>query len=129
MNSDSKKWRILIVEDHRILRKTLRMVLEDIPEIVVAGEAETGAEAIKACRTDTFHLVLLDLRLPDISGPEVARILKARDAGIKILGLSVQDDDVFRQQMLDAGADAFASKLDGGESLIKAIQALTSRKI
>ncbi len=121
MTSDAEKLRVLIVDDHEAIRTSLRMILEDRPDMMVAGEAATGGEAIEACRTESYDVVLLDVRLPDIMGPEVARILRADGFSARIIGLSMRDEAFVRQQMASAGADAFVSKAAGIDYLIDTI--------
>ncbi len=65
---------------------------------------------------------MLDIRLPDMSGPEVAQALRVRGIKAKIIGLSMRDEEGVRRQMLNAGADAFVSKAAGAERLIEAIR-------
>jgi len=123
MASYSQTLRILIVEDHPTMREVLAGVLNDLPGVTVAGEAATGAEALESCRNQTFDLVLLDTRLPDMNGTEVIRALREKDtSGIKILGMSVKDDAYDRAPILRAGADAFVSKLNGLDPLHDAVQ-------
>jgi len=123
MASYSQTLRILIVEDHPTMREVLAGVLNDLPGVTVAGEAATGAEALESCRNQTFDLVLLDTRLPDMNGTEVIRALREKDtSGIKILGMSVKDDAYDRAPILRAGADAFVSKLNGLDPLVDAVR-------
>lgn len=129
MTSNSQKLRILLVEDHPTMRGVLVRALEELPEVTVAGEAATGAEALEFCRKQTFDLVLLDTRLPDMNGTEVIRALRKEDtSGIKILGMSVKDDAFDREPILRAGADAFVSKLDGLYPLYDAVRAFLPSK-
>lgn len=124
MEKDNEDTWVLIVDDHAVLRESLRMILEDVPGIIVAGEAENGAEALEACRNNIYDVVLLDVRLPDRSGCEVARSLKSNGCPAGIIGLSMRDEVKVREQMLNAGADDFVSKAAGAENLIEAIRAL-----
>lgn len=125
MNSEKKKLRILLVDDHAVLRQSIRMILEDLPDMMVAGEAESGAAAVKACKDDVYDVVLLDVRLPDFTGQEVARKLKALPGRMKIIALSMRDEDIVRQEMHRAGADGFVSKADGADALINKIREYT----
>ncbi|MFP4349599.1 MAG: response regulator [Thermodesulfobacteriota bacterium] len=122
MNSEKKKLRVLLVDDHAVLRQSIRMMLEDLPDMVVSGEAESGAAAVDACRSNDYDVVLLDVRLPDFTGQEVARKLKALPSKVKIIALSMRDEEIVRQEMYRAGADGFVSKADGADALIGKIR-------
>ena len=122
MTSDKMKLRILLVDDHAVLRQSIRMMLEDLPDMGVAGEADSGAAAIEACRSNDYDVVLLDVRLPDSTGQEVARKLKALSSEMKIIALSMRDEEIVRQEMYRAGADGFVSKADGAGALIEKIR-------
>ncbi len=126
MDREAKKLRVLIVDDHEILRESLRMTLEDIPDLEVAGEAASGAEALDACRSGSYDVILLDIRLPDQPGHQVAQAMRSQGVSGKIVALSMRDEDAARKQMINAGADAFVSKADGVDALIDAIRKCTS---
>ncbi len=125
MTSDKKKLRILLVDDHAVLRQSIRMMLEDLPDMGVAGEADSGAAAVEACRSNDYDVVLLDVRLPDFTGQEVARKLRALSSDIKIVALSMRDEEIVRQEMYRAGVDGFVSKADGADALIQKIRECT----
>ncbi len=112
MDSSSKKLRILIVDDHAMMRDSLRLILNDMNDMAVAEEAGTGALALELCRKQSFDVILLDHRLPDMTGQEVARRIKKLGTKTKIVAISMNDDEWVRQEMLGAGADLFAAKTD-----------------
>ncbi len=117
------KLRLLIVDDHSVMRESLRMVLEDTGDITITGEAEDGNAALAACRSNTYDVILLDIRLPDLPGYEIAQALRAEGCRAKIIALSMRDEKSIQEQMIEAGADAFVSKADGSVRLIEAIRA------
>ncbi len=112
MDSSSKKLRILIVDDHAMMRDSLRLILNDMADMAVAEEAGTGAQTLELCRKQSFDVILLDHRLPDMTGQEVARRIKELGTKTKIVAISMNDDERVRQEMLSAGADIFAAKTD-----------------
>lgn len=125
MIPDKKKLRVLLVDDHAVLRQSIRMMLEDLPDMGVTGEAESGAAALEACRSNDYDVILLDVRLPDFTGQEVARRLRALSSDAKIVALSMRDEEVVRQEMYRAGVDGFISKADGADALIEKIRECT----
>lgn len=122
MEKESGKRRVLIVDDHAVLRDSIRMIIDDTPDFTVAAEAETAADAIDACRNEAFDVILLDVRLPDKQGCDVAREIKSNGTDAKIIALSMRDEETVRRQMLNAGSDAFVSKAAGAQALIKAMR-------
>ena len=122
MEKESGKRRVLIVDDHPVLRESIRMIIDDTPDFTVAAEAETAADAIDACRSGAFDVILLDIRLPDQQGCDVARKIRSSGADIKIIALSMRDEETVRRQMFNAGSDAFVSKAAGAEALIETMR-------
>jgi DNA-binding NarL/FixJ family response regulator len=101
--------RILIVDDHQRFRQTARRTLEaDGWEVV--GEAGDGAGALKAASALDADVVLLDVGLPDVSGLDVARDLRAREPGLAVVVISTQDSDDYRELALACGARGFLAK-------------------
>lgn len=116
--------RVLLVEDHRMVREALSEVLKRESEIDVVGEAGDAREALKQATALKPDVVVLDIRLPDVNGIEVAARL--RDAGIsaKIVALSAFADKRFVTAMLLAGASAYVTKSAAGTELVRAIRAV-----
>ncbi|MFW5636804.1 MAG: response regulator [Thermodesulfobacteriota bacterium] len=122
MEPDETKRRVLIVDDHAVFRESVRMIIDDMPDFRVSGEAETAAQAINACRHTEFELILLDVRLPDRPGDQIAQALRANGVTAKIIALSMRDEKTVRRRMLNAGADAFVSKAAGAGALMDTIR-------
>lgn len=102
--------RVVIVEDHPVLREVVRMACEASPLLHVVGEAQTGEEALEACRTLAPDVVLLDLTLPGIDGLEVTRLLRREGHPVKILVVSGRADDHTVFETIRAGVDGFLEK-------------------
>ena len=117
----AKSLRILIVDDHDVVRIGFRQILSEHPRFSVTAEAATAAEALEALRTVKFDIVLLDLSLPDGSGIDVLRRIKAQDPDTKVLVLSGFSEEQYGINMLRAGAAGFLSKTCSSEELVKAI--------
>ena len=117
----AKSLRILIVDDHDVVRIGFRQILSEHPRFSVTAEAATAAEALEALRTVKFDIVLLDLSLPDGSGIDVLRRIKAQYPDTKVLVLSGFSEEQYGINMLRAGAAGFLSKTCSSEELVKAI--------
>jgi two-component system NarL family response regulator len=116
--------RVFLIEDHRMVREALCEVLAKERDIEVVGQAGQAAEALEQVRCLTPDVVVLDIRLPDLNGIEVAARL--RDAGVKskIVALSAFSDKRFVTAMLRAGAQAYVTKSAAGTELVRAIHAV-----
>lgn len=125
MNSISKV-RILLVDDHFIVRTGLRSLINTEPDLNVVGEAADGDEAIRQFEALRPDLVVMDLRLPGRSGHEVTRHIRNSDSAARILMLSAFEGDVDIHTALEAGASGYVLKSVTGEELIPAIQAVAS---
>lgn len=119
---------ILVVDDHALIRKGLKMLLEESPDFEVKGEAETGTQAIKMVREQHFDLVLLDISLPDKHGMDVLKQLKLEQPGIKVIVLSMYPEDQYGVRALKAGAVGYINKQSAPEKLVGAVQQVISGK-
>lgn len=97
--------RVLVVDDHPVVVQGVSMLVRDIPDIEVVGDARSGAEALVAVRELKPHVILLDLRLPDMLGCESTRLLRAAAPGVKILIFTAHAEHPALQLALDAGAN------------------------
>lgn len=116
--------RILIVDDHDVVRVGFRQIIAEHSRFTVAGEAASAAEALEALRGDAFDIVLLDLSLPDGSGIDVLRRIKVRYPETRVLVLSGFSEEQYGVNMLRAGASGFLSKTCTSAELIKAIDTI-----
>jgi len=115
--------RVLIVDDHAVLRAGTRQVLESSDSIVVVGEAEDGEGALAMIDDVSPNVVLIDVRLPDRSGIDVAKQVIATDPSIRVVILSAYDDDEFVRAALEAGAAGYLLKTMPREELASAVRA------
>jgi two-component system response regulator NreC len=115
------KQKVLIAEDHAILREGLRSLLSDTPELEIVGEAADGQEAIYLSRKLEPHLVLMDLSMPNINGTEAMRTIKRYNPAIKIIVLTVHKSEEYVRATLDAGANGYVLKDDTRDDLLNAI--------
>ena len=114
--------RVLIVDDHRILREGLRRVLAEAREIVFAGEASTGEEALAMIKSTRPDVVLLDLTMPRQGGLETLRELRRLHPTVHVLVLSMHSEEQFGPRVLAAGAAGYLTKESAPELLLQAIQ-------
>lgn len=120
------KIRILIVDDHFIVRIGLLSLINTEPNLVVVGEAGDGREAIRRFRELQPDLVVMDMRLPDLEGPQVARTIREIDPAARILMLSAFEGDGDIHTALEAGASGYVLKSVTGEELVPAINAVAA---
>lgn len=114
--------RVLLVDDHRILREGIRALLVDEPDIVVVGEAGDGEEAV--ARVDALRpdVVLMDMVMPRVNGVEATRRIRQRHPDVRVLILSMYDDDEYVQQGIAAGAAGYLLKGTAADDLVLAIR-------
>ncbi|MCB9777716.1 MAG: response regulator [Alphaproteobacteria bacterium] len=113
--------RCVVVDDHELVRSGLQDAIHAHDDIEVVGTAGTGEEALATVQALLPDVVLLDVNLPDLSGIEVARRLRARHPGLRIVGLSMHDDPEIRASMLRAGANDYVTK---GASIARIVASL-----
>ena len=128
MSAMDKKIRVLLVDDHAVVRAGYQMLLKNSADIEVIAEAETGEQACKAYIDHHPDVVVMDLSMPGIGGLEAMRRIVARDANAKILVFSMHEDTVFVEQALQAGAQGYITKSSAPEILVEAIRELASGK-
>jgi DNA-binding NarL/FixJ family response regulator len=120
--TDKATIRVFIADDHAIVREGLKQILSDSPDIVVAGEAETGGDAIKVFRKSKCHVMLLDISLPDKSGIEVLKQVKKERPDMAVLMLSMHREDQYAIRSLKAGAAGYLTKQSAPKELVTAIR-------
>lgn len=122
------KVRILLADDHRIMREGLKALLEKHPSLQVIAEAENGIETLELARREKPEVVIMDIAMPDLNGIEATRQLKAELADIKIIALSMHSDRRFVSEILKAGASAYVLKQSAFEDLVEAIKAVMANR-
>jgi two-component system response regulator NreC len=122
------KKRIVIAEDHTILREGLRALLASAPDLQIIGEAENGRDAIQCAETMEPDLILIDLSMPKMSGMDAIREIKRRSPGIKVLVLTVHKTDEYILASLEAGADGYVLKDATKTELMSAITTVLKGK-
>jgi DNA-binding NarL/FixJ family response regulator len=118
------KIKILLAEDHKIVREGTRQLLEQAPDMEIVAEAADGMEAIRLAADLRPDVVVMDVRLPKLNGIEATRTIAVRHPEIRILILSAYDDDSYVFPLLEAGASGYLLKTAGGAELAEAIRAV-----
>ncbi|MGB8952166.1 MAG: response regulator transcription factor [Candidatus Aminicenantales bacterium] len=121
--------KILIADDHAIVREGLKQILAEVPNWVVAAEAGCGHEVAEKLKKGHFDIVMLDISMPDKSGLDVLKEIKKKLPKLPVLILSVHPEEQYAIRVLKSGASGYLTKDSAPEELIKAIRiALQGRK-
>lgn len=113
--------RVLLVDDHPVVRAGIRNLLEKAMDITVVGEASNGEEALRLVEKLNPDVLLLDMEMPGINGNEVAQKLQKSGSQVKILALSAHDDKQYIQELLSNGASGYLVKEEVPEAIIEAV--------
>lgn len=119
------KIRVVIADDHTIMRVGIRNILTRSPDIEVVGEASNGHEAIELIGALAPDVLVLDMEMPIMDGVEVARRLQASRTPVRILVLSAYDDRQYILEMLNMGASGYLIKDEAPEVIVEAVQGIS----
>ncbi|MBL8062001.1 MAG: response regulator transcription factor [Anaerolineales bacterium] len=123
------KIRLLLVDDHAVVRTGLKMLLGGQEDMEIVGEAGSAAEALTEAERVGPTVILMDIGLPDKTGIEATRIIKAKFPDVNIVALTIHEDEEYFFQMLNAGASGYVPKRAAPEELITAIRAAASGEV
>ncbi len=123
------KKRVLIVDDHPMMRQGLAQLINGEPDLVVCCEADTATQAVDLIVQNKPDLVLADISLPDKNGLELIKDVHVRDPEILILVVSMHDESLYAERVLRAGARGYVMKQEGGKKLMQAIRVVLSGQI
>lgn len=118
--------KILIVDDHDLMRMGLSRILDDVDGFSVVGQASSGEEALSLCRALAPDLILMDVKMPGIGGVEATRRLLAVNEKAKVMAVTSCEDDLYPSRLLQAGASAYITKRTQPDEVIKAIKMVMS---
>jgi DNA-binding NarL/FixJ family response regulator len=119
-------YRILLIDDHAVVRRGLRVILEEGFSEASVGEAATGREGLEKLREQSWDAVVLDIALPDINGLEVLKQIKADWPTTPVLMLSVYSEDQYGVRMIKAGAAGYLTKASAPEKMVEAVERILS---
>jgi signal transduction histidine kinase/ActR/RegA family two-component response regulator len=114
--------KVLVVDDHKIVREGLVQLLEEAPEIKVMGEAKNGVEAVGLALRLVPDIILMDINMPDIDGIEATRAIHSKLPDVRIIGLSIDESRKTVDEMLSAGASDFLSKESSSKTVVETIR-------
>ncbi|MBK9713177.1 MAG: response regulator transcription factor [Kouleothrix sp.] len=115
--------RVVIADDHTVVRKGIRDLLSDEDDIVVVGEARNGHEAVDLATALLPDVVVMDIAMPELSGVEATRQLRAQAPAVRVLVLTAYDDDPYIYGLLDAGASGYILKTAESREIARAVRA------
>jgi two-component system response regulator NreC len=123
------KIRLLLVDDHEIVRAGLRMLFMAEPDMEIVGEAGSAEEALRAVRKVKPDVVLMDVAMPGMSGIEATRRIKEADPGVAVLALTMHEDEQYFFEMLNAGASGYIPKRAAPDDLVSAIHVVSQGNV
>jgi len=121
--------RVVLADDHAIVRAGIRRILRSAPDIEVIGEASDGAEALQLVTQLKPDVLLLDMEMPVLNGVVVARLLKAAQSRVRILALSAYDDEQYIVGLLENGAAGYLTKEEVPKTIIEAVRGIAQGDI
>jgi two-component system response regulator NreC len=123
------KIRLLLVDDHQVVRSGLRMLLSNESDVEIVGDAGTAREALEAVKSLKPNVVLMDIGLPDLSGIDATREIKRTSPEVAVVALTIHEDEEYFFKMLEAGAGGYVPKRAAPEELLTAIRAAAAGEV
>ena len=116
-----KKLRILLADDHKMVREGLRLLIDGQPDMRVVGEAANGREVMQKARELKPDVVVMDLSMPELNGLQATERLKSESPEIKVVAITANEDESYLRQLCKVGAVGYVLKRSAGDELVKAI--------
>lgn len=123
-----EKIRVLLADDHAVVRQGIRRFLEEVDDIEVVAEAGDGREAVRLVEERQPDVAVLDIRMPELTGVEATRRIRERFPQVRVLILTAYDDDPYVFALLQAGADGYVLKTASGDELVQAVRTVSQGK-
>jgi DNA-binding NarL/FixJ family response regulator len=120
--------RVLVADDHDVVRKGLKMLIEERPGWEVCGEARSGREAVEQCSKLHPDVIVVDISMPDLNGLEATRQIRKACPRTEVLVITHHDSDEIAAEVMDAGARGYVLKSDSDTDLVRAVEALSHHK-
>ena len=128
LSDPTQPFRVLLADDHAVVRKGIRDFLEADPQIRVVAEADDGAMAWRLLAQQPPDVAVLDIRMPELSGIELTKRIKQHYPQVRVLILSAYDDEPYILALLRAGADGYILKTAQGDDLVRAVKQVHAGK-
>lgn len=122
------KTRVVLIDDHKMMREGLAAMLATAPDIEVVGEGADGRSALQLARTVQPDVIVMDIAMPDLNGIEATTRIRAEHPRVKVVALSLHSDKRYVQHMLDAGASGYVLKVAAYDELLRAVRAASLGK-
>jgi DNA-binding NarL/FixJ family response regulator len=116
-----KKLRVLLADDHKIVREGLRLLINSQPDMQVVGEAANGREVLVKARDLKPDVVVMDLSMPELNGLQATEQIRAEHPAMKVVALTAHEDESYLRQLCKVGAAGYVLKRSAGDELVKAI--------
>lgn len=123
------KLRIVLADDHQLLREGVGLLINSQPDMEVVGEASNGAEALQCARNLLPDVLLMDLTMPGLNGLQATSLIKTEIPAIKILALTAHEDETYLRQLINAKASGYLLKRSASNELIQAIRAVAAGEL
>jgi DNA-binding NarL/FixJ family response regulator len=120
--------KVLVADDHDVVRKGLKMLIEEHPGWEVCGEARSGREAVEQCTALHPDVIIVDISMPDLNGLEATRQIRRACPRTEVLVITHHDSDEMAAEVMDAGARGYVLKSDSDTDLVRAVEALSHHK-
>ena len=127
--TDIHRARILIVDDHPLVRSGLRLLIDCEPDLTVCGEAANVTDALRLVESEKPDLLIVDLSLKESSGLELIKRIKSKNTDVKMLVSSMFEESLYAERVLSAGALGYVHKQEGMERVIEAIRCVLSGRV
>ncbi|MDD9196745.1 UvrY/SirA/GacA family response regulator transcription factor [Aliivibrio sp. S3MY1] len=118
--------KVFLVDDHELVRTGIRRILEDVRGIKVVGEADSGEDAVKWCRTEQADIVLMDMNMPGIGGLEATKKILRFNPDMKVIVLTIHTENPFPTKVMQAGAAGYLTKGACPDEMVNAIRMVQS---
>src|SRR5271157_1461112 len=125
---DSNMIRVLVADDHPLIRSGLRQILSPEPDVAVLGEAEDSEQVLERIEEQAWDVVLLDITMPGRGGLDALREIRRRQPSLPVLVLSIHSEEQFAVRAIKAGASGYLSKTDPPAEIVQAIRKVASGK-
>jgi DNA-binding NarL/FixJ family response regulator len=127
-NQDKHKSRILIVDDHTVVRQGLILLINQEPDLVVCAEAENAGQALEAIEKQQIDLAIIDISLDGPNGIQLTERIKSQYSHLPVLVLTMHDEELYVKRAFQAGAKGYITKHEAAETIITAIRLMLSGK-